>query len=246
MGLRHPLKPMTKSIRLDRFLANNVPDFSRALAQRAIRKGWVDVNGQPCRDPKQHVGPDDEVHLDDEPVAAVGQRYLMLNKPLGYVCTRRDRHHPSVYDLVPEAWREHLHVAGRLDVDTTGLVLLTTDGDWSHRITSPNHEKAKRYRVTLAEPLSEADAETLRNGVNLNNENAPTRPAELTLIDPTHCELAIHEGKYHQVKRMFAAVGNKVIELHRHAIGPLHLNEELAEGTFRALSDEELELTASQ
>ncbi|MCB1734177.1 MAG: pseudouridine synthase [Gammaproteobacteria bacterium] len=222
--------------RLDKFLANNVADFSRALAQRAIRRGWVAVNGEPCRDAARHIEPGDDVRLDDQPVVAVGTRYLMLNKPLDYVCTQKDSHHPSVFELLPESWRDHLHIAGRLDADTTGLVLITTDGDWSHRITSPNHAKAKRYHVTLAEPLSDADADTLRNGVELRNEKNATRPAELILIDPTHCQLAIREGKYHQVRRMFAAVGNKVVELHRDAIGSIQLDAGLAPGAWRELS----------
>lgn len=230
------------SQRLDKFLATNVSDFSRALAQRAIRRGWVDVNGEPCRDASRHIGPGDEVRLDEQPVIAVGARYLMLNKPLDYVCTEKDSHHPSVFELLPENWRTHLHIAGRLDADTTGLVLLTTDGDWSHRITSPNHAKAKRYHVSLAEPLGEADAEMLRNGIELKNEKNATRPAELTLTDPTHCQLMIREGKYHQVKRMFAAVGNRVITLHRDAIGSIGLDPELAPGSWRELSDAERHL----
>ena len=133
-----------------------------------------------------------------------------------------------------------LHCAGRLDLDTTGLLLVTDDGQWSHRITSPRHECAKTYRAWLADPVEPAVIEQFASGVQLRGERQLTRPAELELVTPTEALLTIHEGKYHQVKRMFAAVGNKVIRLHRERVGSLALGSDLAPGQYRALTPDEI------
>jgi 16S rRNA pseudouridine516 synthase len=135
-----------------------------------------------------------------------------------------------------------LHVAGRLDLDTTGLVLVTDDGQWSHHITSPKHKLPKRYQVTLQDPVSADAVELFAAGILLRNEHKRTRPAQLDIISPTQVELIIHEGKYHQVKRMFAAIGNHVTALHRASIGALNLDPDLQPGHYRPLTPNELEL----
>ncbi|RKW37748.1 MAG: pseudouridine synthase, partial [Moraxella sp.] len=133
-----------------------------------------------------------------------------------------------------------LHSAGRLDVDTTGLVLLTDDGQWSHRITSPKHHYPKTYLVTLADPVEANYSQACAEGILLRGEKEPTKPAELEILDDYNVNLTISEGRYHQVKRMFAALGNKVVGLHRWKIGNLTLDDDLGEGEFRPLTEKEI------
>ena len=131
-------------------------------------------------------------------------------KPLSLVKTPLVDH-ATVFHLLDEPAMGKLHVVGRLDLDTTGLVLITDDGQWSHRITSPRHECAKTYHVWLADPVSEEAISLFADGIYLRNENDKTRPAELEILDDREARLTIHEGKYHLVKRMFSAIGNKVV-----------------------------------
>jgi 16S rRNA pseudouridine516 synthase len=166
----------------------------------------------------------------------------MLNKPQGVICATTDPGHRTVLDLLDVENKKGLHPAGRLDIDTTGLVLISDDGDWSHRITAPRHKCPKTYRVTLAEPLEEQVAAQFAEGIALHNEEKKTQPATLEILSPTEVRLTIGEGKYHQIKRMFAAVGNHVVALHREAIGALQLDEALAPGEYRQLSEEERNL----
>ncbi|MDX1465211.1 MAG: 16S rRNA pseudouridine(516) synthase, partial [Halomonas sp.] len=177
-----------------------------------------------------------------EPLALVGLRYVMLHKPAGVECSARRGLYPLVRELVDLPHVERLQTVGRLDVDTTGLVLLTDDGQWSHRVTSPKRRCGKVYRVTLAEPLEgearDAAVTQFAEGLWLDGEEKPTRPAELSMRAPRVAELTLFEGKYHQVKRMFAAIGHHVEALHRESIGPLSLGG-LAPGEWRELTEEE-------
>ena len=136
--------------------------------------------------------------------------------------------------------RTPLLIAGRLDMDTTGLLLITDDGKWSHSITSPKKECGKRYRVTLAEPLVDNAVEVFAEGIMLKGEREPTLPAKLEILSPLEVLLTIHEGKYHQVKRMFAALNNRVVELHREQVGNIVLDETLELGEWRYLTEEEV------
>ena len=169
-----------------------------------------------------------------------GPRYFMLNKPQGYVCSTEDPDHPTVLYFLDEPVAYKLHAAGRLDIDTTGLVLMTDDGQWSHRITSPRHHCEKTYLVTLENPLSADTAEQFAKGVQLHNEKDLTKPAVLEEVTPTEVRLTISEGRYHQVKRMFAAVGNRVVGLHRERIGEIALDPTLEPGEYRPLTEEEI------
>jgi 16S rRNA pseudouridine516 synthase len=145
-----------------------------------------------------------------------------------------------VIDLLPDELAGRLHPVGRLDLGTTGLLLLTSDGQWSHRITSPRHHCSKTYRVTLAEPLSDEAQRQLETGLQLRNDNNTTRPASVERLSDGVIDLTITEGRYHQVKRMVAAIGNHVDALHRHRIGSLALDDSLAPGEFRHLTDTEI------
>ncbi|MEZ5536671.1 MAG: pseudouridine synthase [Thiolinea sp.] len=225
-------------MRLDQFVSQ-ATGMSRKDAQRCIRGKHIIVGGHVITKAATHITASDEVLLDFEPLALPGNIYIMLHKPAGLVSATEDASQPTVMDLVDHPHWHTLHIVGRLDKDTTGLLLLTNDGDWSHRITSPHHHVAKTYLAKLAEPLSEVAAEQLRQGVMLNSEQQPTRPAQLEMLADNQVRLTIHEGKYHQVKRMFAAVGNRVVGLHREQIGPWVLPDELEAGEWCLLEDAE-------
>jgi 16S rRNA pseudouridine516 synthase len=226
-------------VRLDRFISNTTR-LSRTETQRAIRGGRVTVSGSEVRNPAHQVVATELIALDGQPLAAAQPRYFMLNKPVGYICATHDATHPTVLDLLHEARPVGLHPAGRLDIDTTGLVLITDDGAWSHRVTAPRRAGPKRDRVTLAEPLAATAADHFTSGVLLKGESKPTRPALLQVLTPQEVLLTIQEGRYHQVKRMFAAVGNHVVALHRESIGPIELDPELAPGDYRPLTPGEI------
>lgn len=226
-------------MRLDRYLSQ-ATSLSRAQAQRAIRAGAVTVDGAVVRDPATHLTPAAQVTHAGQPLALSGPRYFMLHKPPGYICATQDAAHPTVLDLLKELRRDALHIAGRLDIDTTGLVLVSDDGAWSHRITSPRRHCVKRYRVTLAEELAAGVTEQFAAGVLLKGEARATQAAQLEIVSSREVVLAIHEGKYHQVKRMFAAVGNHVVALHRISIGAIVLDDTLAVGHYRPLRPEEI------
>ncbi|GMG88724.1 16S rRNA pseudouridine(516) synthase RsuA [Biformimicrobium ophioploci] len=226
-------------MRLDKYISQ-VTELSRAEVKRACRAQRIRINDKMITDPATKVSETDDVFLDDKLLNTPGPRYFMLNKPVGYVCATKDSEHPTVLDLLDEPNKENLHIAGRLDIDTTGLVLITDDGQWSHRITSPRRDCKKRYYVHLAEALPRESEAKFAEGIWLDNEKKRTRPAEIEWLFSNEVKLTIGEGRYHQVKRMFAALGNKVIELHREAIGPLELDPELEEGEYRPLSTEEI------
>ncbi len=226
--------------RLDQWLGQ-ARGLSRAQAQRAIRRGEVQLDGEPVTDPGRHVGAGARIEFAGEMLTAPQPRYFMVYKPVGVVCATEDRAHRTVLDLIDVHNKAGLHPAGRLDIDATGLVLVTDDGEWSHRITAPRHKVAKRYRITLAESLTEAAATALAAGVQLRGEPKRCAPAVLEKLGERDVRLTIAEGKYHQVKRMLAAVGNHVLWLHRERIGTLELDPALPEGGVRPLTHEEIQ-----
>lgn len=228
------------SMRLDKFLAENT-GLTRSQANKVLKQSAVTLNGKIEKNGAQKVSPVDEICLDGEPLPWVSAgQYLMLYKPSGYVCSHDEGDYPTIYQFFDYPLAAKLHSAGRLDVDTTGLVLLTDDGQWSHRITSPKHHYEKTYLVTLADPVESHYQQACEEGILLHGEKTPTKPAKLTIIDDYHVNLTISEGRYHQVKRMFAALGNKVVDLHRWKIGDIELDTQLAEGEYRTLSAEEI------
>lgn len=230
-------------MRLDKFISQN-SRFSRKEIKKAIRDSAVTIAGKVCTDAGYHLQTGAEVHLDGERIDWPTSLYFMLNKPAGYCCSHIDDGYPSLFRLL-DTDREKLHIAGRLDADTTGLVLLSSDGQWSHRVTSPKQKAGKCsdkiYHVVLAKPLTEDAITQLEQGILLRSETKPTRPARLKRLSDTVCELAIQEGKYHQVKRMFAAVGNQVTALHRLQIAGIRLDPTLKEGEYRPLTQPEID-----
>lgn len=228
-------------MRLDKFIAENT-GLTRSQAAKVLKSGEVTVNGKIEKSGAAKISQDDEICYQGEPLEWVEEgQYFMLYKPQGYICSNDDGEYPTVFQFFDYPLMTKLHTAGRLDVDTTGLVLLTDDGKWSHRITSPKHHCEKTYLVTLADPVEDFYAEKLAEGILLRGEKDPTLPAQLEILDDYNVNLTISEGRYHQVKRMFAALGNKVEALHRWRIGDVILDETLAEGEFRPLTQTEIE-----
>ncbi|MGM0534961.1 MAG: pseudouridine synthase [Pseudomonadota bacterium] len=229
-------------MRLDRFLCETT-ELTRSLAKKALHREEVQVDGEVIKNPATQVDEHSRVTWNGERLALVGLRYVLLHKPEGVECSARRGLYPLVRELVDLPQVERLQTVGRLDVDTTGLVLLTDDGQWSHRVTSPKRRWGKVYRVSLAEPLEGAALDNaiarFAEGLTLDGEEKPTRPAELAMRSPAVAELTLYEGKYHQVKRMFAAIGHHVVALHRESVGPLALGG-LAPGEWRELTEDEI------
>jgi 16S rRNA pseudouridine516 synthase len=228
-------------MRLDRFISNATA-LSRSRVQRAIRGGRVRVDGVEVKQVSVPVGFDAVVSLDGSQVAPPLPRYFMLHKPIGVVCATRDPSHRTVLDLIDLPNRSILHIAGRLDIDTSGLLLVTDDGQWSHRITAPSNNCPKTYHVAVVDPVTDEQAERLGAGLMLKGENRPTRPAGVERLSERELHLTIYEGRYHQVKRMIAAVGNHVSALHRVSIGELCLDQSLEPGEYRPLTPGEVML----
>ena len=225
-------------MRLDKFLAHHL-GVSRTIVNKELKAQKVTVNGDIVKSGAYHISPDQIVEYDGfEIVPITENRYFMLNKPQGYVCSTDDPDHPTILYFIDEPMAEKLHSAGRLDLDTTGLVLLTDDGKWSHRITSPKHHCEKVYQVTVEQPLTANLIDIFKQGIQLKSEKTLTEPAKLIIIDDYHAELTISEGRYHQVKRMFAAVNNHVTQLHRKQIGNIVLD--IPESEYRPLTQDEI------
>ncbi|MFV1873944.1 MAG: 16S rRNA pseudouridine(516) synthase RsuA [Oleiphilus sp.] len=229
-------------MRLDKYICE-CTQLTRSLATRALKNKLVSVNKQVTKSgsTKIEVGIDEVLLEGQALVLYPGFRYYMMHKPEGMVCANTDHDHPIIFDLLYDEPAIHkLHTVGRLDLDTTGLLLITDDGKWSHFITSPKHHKPKTYRVWLAEELIDDAEQQFENGIQLRGEQELTQPAALERISSTEVLVTLHEGKYHQVKRMFAALGNHVEGLHRERIGDVALDEDLGEGEYRELTPEEV------
>jgi 16S rRNA pseudouridine516 synthase len=215
---------------------------SRNECRKLIRSGEVLINGVMASDPACQVDPDSlsEIRVHDEPWTPLRlPLYLVLHKPGGVETSHQPSHYQSVFSLLPEQLRQMGVIAvGRLDADTTGILLLTTDGQFAHALTSPRRHVPKRYRVGLKHPAGPELVERLRAGVVLRDDDTPVVADAVEGIDETSILLTISEGRYHQVKRMVAAAGNRVVSLHREAIGTMALGN-LEPGQWRHLSDEE-------
>ena len=228
-----------KEERLDKLLAAQ-GTWSRREIKDFVRRGAVTVNGKNVRTSDIKITTDDEVIVFGKPVALKKHIYLMLNKPVGVVSASRGDDCPTVVDLVPhELKRKGLFPAGRLDKDTTGFVLITDDGAFSHDILSPKRHIPKTYIATLDGILTQEVVDAFAGGIPLKNEDQ-CLPAQLTILDDHTAQVVLHEGMYHQIKRMFAACGLHVEALHRKAMGALELDKNLAEGQCRELTAEEL------
>ena len=229
-------------MRLDKLLAH-LNCGSRKEVQAMIRAGRVQVNGATERDPAAKVESDTaQVVLDGQPQQYQAQRYYMLNKPAGVITASRDARHSTVLDLFPEEIRRGLFAVGRLDKDTEGLLIVTDDGALSHALMSPSRHVEKVYEATVeGELLPDAEIR-FEKGLTLKDGTVclPARLERLTGDGAQRVRVILREGKYHQVKRMVAAVGGVVVQLRRVQLGGLRLDPALVEGAFRALTDQEL------
>ena len=229
-------------MRVDRFLSN-LPCFNRKQVRLLLVERRIKVDGQIVSDPHFEVREFSRVDCDEQ-VLQVGKpaRFFMLHKPMGCVSATRDPQHPTVLDLIHEPDKDDLHIAGRLDFNTTGLMLITNDGSWSRRLTQPQTKLPKIYYVETEQPITDEYIRTFAKGLYFAFEDLTTQPAELTLLTSHSARLAIVEGRYHQVKRMFGHFDNKVLRLHREQMGPLLLDSTLQPGEYRPLSAAEVAL----
>ncbi|KAF0802961.1 ribosomal small subunit pseudouridine synthase A [Alcanivorax xiamenensis] len=227
-------------MRLDRLLSRS-PLYSRRQSRLLISAGRLRVDGEVVRDTRCEVSAFQRVELDGELLqAGRGARYWMLHKPVGVVSATRHDSHRTVLDLLDEADKHELHLAGRLDLNTSGLLLLSNDGQWSRRITLPEQRKPKVYRVDTEQPISEDYVEVFARGLYFAYEDLTTLPARLELIGSHRARLTLFEGRYHQVKRMFGHFRNRVVALHREQMGEIRLDPDLAPGQYRALTAAEI------
>lgn len=228
-------------MRVDRFLSN-LPRFNRKQVRLLLVERRIKVDGQVVSDPHFEVREFSRVECDDEVLqAGKPPRYFMLHKPPGCVSATSDPRHPTVLDLIDEPDKHELHIAGRLDFNTTGLMLITNDGSWSRRLTQPQTKLPKIYYVETEQDIGPEYAQTFAQGLYFAFEDLTTQPAELVVLGPKSARLSIVEGRYHQVKRMFGHFDNKVLHLHRERMGLLVLDEALAPGEYRPLTAEEIQ-----
>lgn len=234
--------------RIDRLLSS-MGYGSRADIGQLAAAGQIVLDGAPLSDVSQRIAlaPDlpDRMTVCGAALDPLPGLVILANKPLGMTCSHKEDG-PLIYDLLPRRWKGRtpaISTVGRLDKQTTGLLLMTDDGDLLHRIISPRRHVSKTYRATLARPLKGDEAAVFASGqLRLEGDDKPLAPAELQVISDTEARLTVTEGRYHQVRRMFAACGNHVLHLHRETLGGLSLPEGLATGQWRLLTPDEVAL----
>lgn len=228
-------------MRLDKFLVT-MELGTRSEVKNIIKKGQITIDGIICKNSDYKFNEETSlVCFQGKALSYKAFQYYMLNKPQGVVSATEDNHDKTVLDLFRDVRKKDLFPVGRLDKDTEGLLLLTNDGALAHSLLSPKKHVDKTYLVGLRSPLSEADITQLETGVDIGEEKL-TLPAKVKVLDPLQIELTIHEGKFHQVKRMLQAVSNEVIYLKRISFGSLSLDSSLDLGEYRELTDEEIQL----
>ena len=232
-------------IRLDKYLAD-MSIGTRQEVKKYIRQGRVKINEDIIKKPEYKIREDeDKITFDGAPVAYETFEYYMLNKPAGVISATEDKRDKTVLDLIKEKKRKDLFPVGRLDKDTEGLLLITNDGALAHRLLSPKKHVDKCYYAEISGGVTEDDVRVFKERINIGTQEEPewTMPAELKILEKgtvSRIRLIIREGKFHQVKRMFLAVGKEVVYLKRERMGALVLDEELAPGEYRKLTDSEL------
>jgi len=233
-----------KTVRLDRFISQNSA-FSISDARYLLAQQRIYLDGCLARSIQQTVAEFTHVVLDGTCLQNNTPVYIKLNKPMGVVSATKDHKHSTVLDMIEHPQKDDLHIVGRLDFNTTGLVLLTNDGNWSRRISLPGTGLAKTYEVTLSKPLTEDYIAVFLEGIYFAYENITTHPAQLEILSDYQARLTLTEGKYHQVKRMFGFFQNEVLALHRVSVGGITLDG-VAVGNSAALTAAELENLARQ
>lgn len=230
----------SKRARLDRFISNKT-GIGRRDVRLLLAQGRITIDGKPASAINQGVDEFSEVVLDQQVLQATSTPlYLMLHKPTGVISATRDARHKTVIELLQHSERSKLHIAGRLDFNSTGLLLLTNDGRWSQRLSDPQMHIHKHYLVTLERPIDPDCVQAFAEGMWFGYEGVTTRPAQLEIIDERKARVSLVEGRYHQIKRMFGRFNNKVQVLHRYAVGSLQLDPSLQAGDSRELTSAEL------
>ena len=232
-----------ETIRIDKMLSN-VTNISRSEIKRFIKRGEVTVNGRVVKTADEKIDPESsDVKLKGQTIRYNEFVYIMLNKPKGILSASNDKSRKTVVDLVPENLkRQKLFPVGRLDKDTTGLIIITNDGEYAHKIISPKNKTEKVYIATLDGELKEELISEFKKGVVLA-DGTKCRPASLEILESNIARLTLFDGKYHEVKRMFGVFGLGVNELHRYAIGGLTLPDTLQSGGCLLMSDEDVQKT---
>ncbi len=227
-------------MRLDKFLVS-MEVGSRSQVKTLVKKGLICVNDEVCKDVEQKIDENtDKITYMGQLLYYQEYQYYMLHKPQGVVTATEDRQDKTVMDLLEDVRKKDLFPVGRLDKDTEGLLLITNDGALAHSLLSPKKHVDKTYRVRCQDAVTVTDAQKLERGVDIGDDK-PTLPAKVELLDEKELLLTIHEGRFHQVKRMLQAVGNEVVYLKREAFGGLKLDEKLKLGQYRELSAQEIE-----
>lgn len=230
------------NVKLDRLLAKH-RSMGRTAAHQAIAARRVKVDDAVVTDSHLEIDRFTRVELDGDLVQQAARLlHIMLHKPVGVVCATVDAQHRTVLDLVDDPDKHTLHIAGRLDGSTSGLVLLTNDGRWSKPLMAPETKVPKVYLVETADPIPPSAVAAFAEGFHFHTEDIITRPAELEILGERTARLTLHEGRYHQVKRMFHRVGNRVVRLHRKSIGSIVLPPGLAPGGWRHLTPDEVRM----
>lgn len=231
-------------MRLDKFLAH-AGLGTRKEVKKLIKDKLITINGEIAKSDSIHINPEeDEIYYEDFLIEYHKNLYLMFNKPKGCICANEDLDHELVFDYLSEFEHRNLFTIGRLDIDTTGLLLISDDGVFAHKITNPKKEIFKDYHALINGIINEADIQAFENGVIID-ENYKTKPAKLEHLENDELgswvKVSICEGKFHQVKKMLASRGYEVLELNRVKIGNLELDPDLQQGEYRFLTSEELE-----
>lgn len=226
-------------MRLDRWLSRHLT-LKRSAVRLLLVQGRVSVDGEYATLPSQQVHQFSHIVLDGERLQYCEPRYVMLHKPQHCVSATTDKQHPTVMQYLPPAWRSELHLAGRLDVNSTGLLLLSNDGAWTKRLGDPQFAIQKHYRVGLRDPLAAHYIAAFAQGMYFAFEDRHTLPAQLRIVDSHTADVVLQEGRYHQIKRMFGQLGNVVQTLHRYAIGALVLPDDLPAGQYREIDPQQV------
>lgn len=227
-------------MRLDRFIESQLACSARSVREMFVQRKVL-LNGVAVAEGRGLISEFCRVEVAGNLLQARTPIYLMLHKPAGCVSATRDTKNPTVLDLINYPDKDQLHLAGRLDFNTTGLMLLTNDGRWSRRITQPQHKIPKTYWVKTKDEITQSQVNSFAQGIYFRFENLCTAPAQLRLIDSHTAYLTIHEGRYHQIKRMFGFFNNEVTGLHRLSMGDIQLDSTLAAGEYRQLSPAEIQ-----
>ena len=231
----------SKRSRLDRFLSSKLK-IPRKEIKLILAKGLISIDGVIINDAQHFVEEFSRVSYNGQVLQSKIPHYLMLHKLKGIVSATKDEVHSTVIDLLDVAYKNELHIVGRLDFNSTGLLLLTNNGRWSRALMSPESKVSKRYLVTLERPITQDMLQAFAEGIYFSYENITTKPAVLKIISENIAEVVLSEGRYHQIKRMFGHFQNKVIEIHRLSIGKILLDEGLMPGESRSLTELEISL----